>query len=137
MESSFKDFFSKYDQICRKLQIWSHLLKKSLMENLIFCVVSSSDYLTNSFTIHEMDDCQYVILKEINIFLSLIICTIVADLINMSTWTKIHIIAYKFKNSFTEKKWPLIQNLRIKFLTCFKHQINIIFLIFSYGSFFY
>ena len=34
-----KDFFSKYDQICRKLRIWSHLLKKSLMENFIFCVV--------------------------------------------------------------------------------------------------
>ena len=26
---------------CRKLQIWSHLLKKSLMENFIFCAVSS------------------------------------------------------------------------------------------------
>ena len=37
MNLSIKDFFSKYDQICRKLQIWSHLLKKSLMENFIFC----------------------------------------------------------------------------------------------------
>ena len=35
------DFFSKYDQIRKKLRIWSHLLKKSLMKNLIFCVVSS------------------------------------------------------------------------------------------------
>ena len=32
-----KDFFSKYDQIRNFLRIWSHLLKKSLMENLIFC----------------------------------------------------------------------------------------------------
>ena len=31
-----KDFFSKCDQIRRKLRIWSHLLKKSLMENFIF-----------------------------------------------------------------------------------------------------
>ena len=31
-----KDFFSKYDQIPRKVRIWSHLLKKSLMENFIF-----------------------------------------------------------------------------------------------------
>ena len=31
-------FFSKCDQI-RKLQIWSHLLKKSLMENFIVCAV--------------------------------------------------------------------------------------------------
>ena len=36
MKISIKDFFSKCDQICRKLQIWSYLLKKSLMENLSF-----------------------------------------------------------------------------------------------------
>ena len=36
MKFSIKDFFSKCDQIRRKLRIWSHLLKKSLMENLIF-----------------------------------------------------------------------------------------------------
>ena len=35
---SIKDFFSKHDQIRRKLRIWSHLLKKPLMENFIFCV---------------------------------------------------------------------------------------------------
>ena len=39
MKISIKDFFSKCDQIYRKLQIWSHLLKKSLMENFIFCAV--------------------------------------------------------------------------------------------------
>ena len=36
---SIKDFFSKCDQICNFLRIWSHLLKKSLMENFIFCAV--------------------------------------------------------------------------------------------------
>ena len=36
MKFSIKDFFSKCDQIHRKLRIWSHLLKKSLMENFIF-----------------------------------------------------------------------------------------------------
>ena len=36
---SIKDFFSECDQICRKLRIWSHLLKKFLMENFIFCAV--------------------------------------------------------------------------------------------------
>ena len=36
MKFSVKDFFSKCDQISRKLWIWSHLLKKSLMENFIF-----------------------------------------------------------------------------------------------------
>ena len=34
-----KDFFSKCDQIRRKLRIWSYLLKKTLMENFIFCAV--------------------------------------------------------------------------------------------------
>ena len=39
MKFYFKDFFSKCDQIRRKPRIWSHLLKKSLMENFIFCAV--------------------------------------------------------------------------------------------------
>ena len=39
MKFSIKDFFSKCDQIRRKLRIWSHLLKKSQMENFIFCAV--------------------------------------------------------------------------------------------------
>ena len=34
-----KSFFSKFDQIRSFLWIWSHLLKKSLMENFIFCAV--------------------------------------------------------------------------------------------------
>ena len=36
---SIQDFFSKCDQIRRKLRISSHLLKKSLMENFIFSAV--------------------------------------------------------------------------------------------------
>ena len=36
MKFSIKHFFSKCDQIRRKLRIWSHLLKKYLMENFIF-----------------------------------------------------------------------------------------------------
>ena len=40
---SIKIFFNKCDQICRKLRIWSHLLKKSLIENIlcsVFCLLS-------------------------------------------------------------------------------------------------
>ena len=40
MKFSIKDFLSKCDQICSLLQIWSHLLKKSLMENFIICALS-------------------------------------------------------------------------------------------------
>ena len=36
MKFYIRDFSSKCDQIRRKLGIWSHLLKKSLMENFIF-----------------------------------------------------------------------------------------------------
>ena len=36
MKFPIKDFFSKCDQIRKKLWIWSHLLKTSLMENFIF-----------------------------------------------------------------------------------------------------
>ena len=39
MKFSITDFFSKSDQIRRKLRIWSHLRKKFVMENFIFCVV--------------------------------------------------------------------------------------------------
>ena len=39
MKFSFKDFFSKCDQSRSFLRIWSHLLKKSLMKNFIFCAV--------------------------------------------------------------------------------------------------
>ena len=36
MKFPTKDFFSKCDQIRSFLRIWSHLLKKALMENFIF-----------------------------------------------------------------------------------------------------
>ena len=39
MKFCMKDFFSKCGQIHRKLRLWSHLLKKFLMENFIFCAV--------------------------------------------------------------------------------------------------
>ena len=47
---SIKDFFSECDQIRSFLRIWSHLLKKSLMETFIFCAVYNSlfnFFLTN------------------------------------------------------------------------------------------
>ena len=46
MKFSIKDFFSKRDQISRKLRIWSHLLKKPLIENFfnrkLFCAVGAA-----------------------------------------------------------------------------------------------
>ena len=39
MKFSFKDVFSKFDQLRSLLWIWSHLLNKSFMEKFIFCAV--------------------------------------------------------------------------------------------------
>ena len=39
MKLSITDFFSKCDQIRSFLRLWSHLLKKSLMKNFIFCTL--------------------------------------------------------------------------------------------------
>ena len=49
MKLSIKDFFSKCDQIRKKLRIWTHLLKISLMENFIFCAVCSKNGLIHGF----------------------------------------------------------------------------------------
>ena len=47
MKFSVKDFSSKCDQIRNLLQISSHLLQKSLMENFIFCVVFAQFTIPN------------------------------------------------------------------------------------------
>ena len=39
MKFPIKDFVDKCDEIRSFLWIWSHVLKKSLMENFIFCPV--------------------------------------------------------------------------------------------------
>ena len=52
---TIKDFFSKCDQIHRKLRVWPHLLKKSLMENFVLCAKIAK---------HEAKAC-----KEIQVFL--------------------------------------------------------------------
>ena len=44
MKFSIEDFSSKCDQIRSFVRIWSHLLKKSLMENFIFCAVHNLRY---------------------------------------------------------------------------------------------
>ena len=50
MKFSIKDFFRKCNQIRSFQQIWLHLLKKSLIENFIFCAVWSGINLRSSYT---------------------------------------------------------------------------------------
>ena len=60
MKFSIKDFFDKYDQIRSYLWIWSHSLKKSSMENFIFCAVTIIDSKggQNSKSIHYLKSVQ-------------------------------------------------------------------------------
>ena len=60
MKFSIKNFFSKCDQIHRKLRISSDLLKKSLMENFTFCAVSF--LMSSSFNPYQAN----VILIKVN-----------------------------------------------------------------------
>ena len=63
MKFAIKNFFSKCDQICRKLRIWSHLLKNYLMGNFIFCAViptkdvrqDEKNYKYDSLPLHRSD----------------------------------------------------------------------------------
>ena len=60
MKFSIKDFFSKCDQFWSFLRIWSHLLRKSLMENFhflcsvycsVFCHFPTPSFL-HSYNVH-------------------------------------------------------------------------------------
>ena len=62
MKFSIKDFFSKCGQIRSFLQICSHLLKKFLMENIIFCAVT----IDSQFVSDEADKQTYLALDPSN-----------------------------------------------------------------------
>ena len=49
MKFFINDFFRKCDQMGRKLRIWSHLLKKSLMEDVIFCAMQHTHFLQQTY----------------------------------------------------------------------------------------
>ena len=71
---SIKDFSSKCDQIRGFLWIWSHLLEKSLMEKLIFCVV----YLIVNFLYWYSHFCNNRKLKLVKIlFVNLITAAVI------------------------------------------------------------
>ena len=59
-----KDFFGKCDQILRRLRIWSYLLKKSLMEKIIFCAVLFNKVMRSTFLGREIE-CPTLVLTKI------------------------------------------------------------------------
>ena len=58
MKFPIKEFFTKCDEIRRKLWIWSHLLKKYLIENFIFCTVIDANTFTVVKLKSELDACD-------------------------------------------------------------------------------
>ena len=63
MKFSIKGFFSKCDQICSFLWIWSPLLKKFLMENFIFCAVHLTHCKNKNETMHYIHESETDILR--------------------------------------------------------------------------
>ena len=53
MKFSIKDFFNNCDQVGSKLRFWSHLLKKSLEENFIFCAVLKTKIQADNLINHK------------------------------------------------------------------------------------
>ena len=58
MKFSIKDFVSKFNQIRSFRRIWSHLLKKSLMKNFIYCVVFTVNF-EHSQNVNQVFSCWF------------------------------------------------------------------------------
>ena len=85
----FHEIISFVYKIGVTVKLWYFGFSSWLLTLVMFTSSNSfSDNLTSSFTIHEMNDYQCVILKEINVIVSLIICLIVNNFINKSTKRK-------------------------------------------------
>ena len=103
MKFSTKDSFSKCDQIRRYLRIWSHLLKKSIIENFIFWAVkvvwhrwrlrlsSSSVLLLLLYIIlssyHSLQYTRIFVLFDSNFYLTLIFMTYL--MVEIEYWSNI------------------------------------------------
>ena len=61
-----KDFFSKCDQIRKKLWIWSHLLKKYLIENF-FCAVKMAQ---EEFSFNEVTGWMVLMFVRVHSFIN-------------------------------------------------------------------
>ena len=60
MKFSIKNFFRKYDQTV----VWSHLLKKPLMENFVFCAMWEKFKVGSNFSIHANASIIFILLLD-------------------------------------------------------------------------
>ena len=63
MKFSIKDFFSKCSQMRSFLRIWSHLLKKSLTEDFIFCAAL---YYPNTYCLNYLRARETIASSEVH-----------------------------------------------------------------------
>ena len=99
MKFSVEDFFSKCDQIHLKMWICSHLLKKSLMENFIFCAV----YIIYSFSVTKAFLCH---ITHKNLFETYENCISFKILgIHLSKMCHMHFFDLSLLNSFPAALW--------------------------------
>ena len=62
---SIKDFFSKCDQIRLFLRMWSHLLKKSFMENFVFCAATDMQFFKpKTWLVCRVNTRSYLVIKN-------------------------------------------------------------------------
>ena len=62
---SIKDFFSKCDQIRLFLRMWSHLLKKSFMENFVFCAATDMQFFKpKTWLVCRINTRSYLVIKN-------------------------------------------------------------------------
>ena len=108
MKFSNKDFFSNCDQIYRKLRIWSHLLKKSL---IVYSVKQPERIILQSWTILELAGNAG---NALYLFIAIHPFKIVAE--QQKTWIKAVILTHKFKSVFQYRKistsWKLQRLLK-------------------------
>ena len=96
MKFSIKDFFSKCDRIRKKLRIWSHLLKKFLMDNFIFCAVWHHNHCDLKKTKQKLKIVLEIIRKNTNYSIKCLLTSSIRLEVNMSkksnSIVKIHLV---------------------------------------------
>ena len=86
MEFSIKNVFDQCDQMRNFLRIWSHLLKKPLMENFIFWAICTTGHLIKEVAYSRRLSCSLRKMKfEVQFFFFLFRCVCWCYMVH---WTK-------------------------------------------------
>ena len=120
---SIKVFFCKCDQIRRKLRIWSHLLKKSLMKNFIFCavVVACRSLLPISYKIYKFSHTYFDTELSEKLIELKFITTITESLGGFAALKKIKLISKVFYSWRIKIRYVKRWHLKVNFV--FKNHV--------------